>query len=169
MVEPGWTTADYALVISVFSAVVSVAGFVWNIWSKFIYPKPRLLARMRTSLLVGTVHNLPSVLSFSAINHGPGDITLKQVIGKVRKKYPWSKSQRAILKCYLNWPHSLQESEIGQYPNLPCKLEVGDSYDLHFPTNIFVGGKVTDLAFVDGFGREHWSAGSSRQNLKAHN
>jgi hypothetical protein len=36
------TTADWALVISLCSAVVSLAGFVWNVWSKFIYPKPRV-------------------------------------------------------------------------------------------------------------------------------
>jgi len=33
-------TADWALVIGLFSLVVSVASFIWNVWSKFIYPKP---------------------------------------------------------------------------------------------------------------------------------
>jgi hypothetical protein len=36
------TTADWALVISILSALLSFAGFVWNVWSKFIYPKPDL-------------------------------------------------------------------------------------------------------------------------------
>jgi hypothetical protein len=33
------TTAVYAFVLSIFSFVVSLAAFVWNVWSKFIYPK----------------------------------------------------------------------------------------------------------------------------------
>jgi hypothetical protein len=33
-------TADWALVISLCSAGVSLASFIWNVWSKFIYPKP---------------------------------------------------------------------------------------------------------------------------------
>ena len=42
------TTGDWALVISLCSFVVALASFVWNVWSKFIYPKGRVrtLARM---------------------------------------------------------------------------------------------------------------------------
>jgi hypothetical protein len=36
------TTADWALVISLLSAATSLAGFIWSVWSKFIYPKPRV-------------------------------------------------------------------------------------------------------------------------------
>jgi hypothetical protein len=35
------TTADWALVISICSAIVSLASFVWNVWSKFVYPSRR--------------------------------------------------------------------------------------------------------------------------------
>jgi hypothetical protein len=35
------TTADWALVISLCSVAVSLAGFVWNVWSKFIYPRAK--------------------------------------------------------------------------------------------------------------------------------
>lgn len=36
------TTADWALVVSFFSIAIAFASFIWNVWSKFIYPKPRL-------------------------------------------------------------------------------------------------------------------------------
>jgi hypothetical protein len=36
------TTADWALIISLCSLLLAMAGFVWNVWSKFIYPKPKV-------------------------------------------------------------------------------------------------------------------------------
>ena len=38
------TTADWALAVSLFSFVVALAGFVWNVWSKFIYPRAKVRA-----------------------------------------------------------------------------------------------------------------------------
>ena len=35
------TTADWALVVSLFSFLVALAAFVWNVWSKFIYPRAK--------------------------------------------------------------------------------------------------------------------------------
>jgi hypothetical protein len=34
--------ADWALLISLLSLAISIAGFVWNVWSKFIFPKPKI-------------------------------------------------------------------------------------------------------------------------------
>jgi hypothetical protein len=36
------TVVDWALVIGLFSAAIALASFVWNVWSKFIYPKPKV-------------------------------------------------------------------------------------------------------------------------------
>ncbi len=36
------TTADWALVISICSAFLALASFIWSVWSKFIYPKARV-------------------------------------------------------------------------------------------------------------------------------
>ncbi|QOZ09558.1 hypothetical protein [Bradyrhizobium sp. CCBAU 51765] len=44
-------TADWALIIGVFSLVVSAAGFLWNVWSKFIYPKTGALGHHPPALL----------------------------------------------------------------------------------------------------------------------
>jgi len=38
------TTADWALIVSIFSFLVSLGGFVWNVWSKFIYPRAKVRA-----------------------------------------------------------------------------------------------------------------------------
>jgi hypothetical protein len=64
------TTADWALVISIFSAVVAVASFLWNVWSKFIYPKPvvRVSFAMVTIMQRGAADI--GVLRLGATNYG---------------------------------------------------------------------------------------------------
>jgi hypothetical protein len=39
-------TADWALVISLFSAVIALSSLAWNVWPKFIYPKPTVRIRL---------------------------------------------------------------------------------------------------------------------------
>lgn len=166
MAQAAWTTADYALIVSICSAALSLFSLGWNIWSKFIYPKPQLRVTIRTSMLVGTVEDLPLVVTFSATNHGPGDLALQGVVGRVKKRFPWSKQQRALLVSYANWPQTLKKASLGECPGLPARLGVGETYQLHFPTETFSDRTVVDLCIVDGFGREHWSSGRSRQHLK---
>lgn len=66
------TTADWALTISLLSFVVSLGGFVWNVWSKFIHPKPKVRVNFAMSFIFdgygGPIHK---VLSLSARNYGP--------------------------------------------------------------------------------------------------
>jgi hypothetical protein len=82
------TTADWALVISICSAIVSLAGFVWNVWSKFIYPKPRV--QVSFSFMTVIQKNPPveeNVLGVSAINMGPVQVTFTALslhIGEAR-------------------------------------------------------------------------------------
>jgi hypothetical protein len=78
------TTADWALVISICSAVVSLASFVWNVWSKFIYPKPKVDVHLS---MVTAVHprgphdpDPVRVLRLSATNMGPADVTLRSAL-----------------------------------------------------------------------------------------
>ena len=57
-------------------AGVSLAGFVWNVWSKFIYPKPavRISFAMAQVVEQGSDY-IPSVLRLSATNLGPGEVS----------------------------------------------------------------------------------------------
>jgi len=36
------TTADYALIVSIASAVLSVFALIWNVWQKYIFVRPTL-------------------------------------------------------------------------------------------------------------------------------
>jgi hypothetical protein len=75
------TTADWALVISICSAVVSLAGFVWNVWSKFIYPKPTVrVSFAMVQVLDPDSDDIPTVLSLSATNMGPGEVSLSKAL-----------------------------------------------------------------------------------------
>ena len=52
------TVADWALVISICSAAVLLAGFVWNVWSKFIYPKPKVAVSFQfMTMMAASPHN----------------------------------------------------------------------------------------------------------------
>ena len=69
-------TADWALVISLCSFGVSLAAFVWNVWSKFIYPKPQVQVAFRMMTIVQGGSADESILSLSATKHGAdrGDV-----------------------------------------------------------------------------------------------
>lgn len=37
-----WTTADWAFVISICSAIISLISLAWTVWSKWLHPKPKI-------------------------------------------------------------------------------------------------------------------------------
>jgi hypothetical protein len=47
------TIADWAIIILLASLALSVAGFVWNVWSNFIYPKARLRVGISNRIAIG--------------------------------------------------------------------------------------------------------------------
>ncbi len=89
MVEPGWTTADYALIVSVCSAVVSVSGFVWNVWSKFILPKGK--AKVFYSILRDKNDSSVFTILLEAVNLGPTDLVLVGPVMPTKRSRPFSR------------------------------------------------------------------------------
>jgi hypothetical protein len=106
----------------------AVAGFVWNVWSKFIFPKPRIEVKISFTYAVGGSSDWPSAISLTAINHGPLEVTLKRAIGFISPSFPFGKPKRAILMAYRNWPHSHAETQLGETPGLPTRLPVGEQF-----------------------------------------
>ena len=75
-------TADWALVISLCPLFVALASFVWNVWSKFIFPKPTL--RVSFGMVTafhpqrGSEPNPVRALRLSsATNMGPEEVVLR--------------------------------------------------------------------------------------------
>lgn len=102
-------TADWALVISICSAAISLAGFIWNVWSKFIYPKPRV--RVHFSMVTAFYPRAPRdpdpvrVLSLSATNMGPAEVTLRSAL-ILFKRHWFSEGTHGILNVLPRLPGS---------------------------------------------------------------
>lgn len=162
------TTADYALVVSIFSAVVALAGFGWNVWSKFIYPKAKL--RVSFYVCVVTTGNgppWPSYLCLAATNFGPTEVTLQHadiVISKGR----FRRGQYAIV----NPIAIILQPDIGVGPfggGLPKKLAVGEAFSSYFPhePQSFGRDALTHVGFLDNFSRFHWAPKRHVAKVKA--
>ena len=147
----GWTTADYALVISLFSAVLAVASFGWNVWSKFIYPKAKL--RVRVSFVLfdeqrRQLHYFPPGKTFVerldnnslilpamriyATNYGPGEIKLgNPVAARAGKNAPRREGYaqfNQFIKYPFQSPLSLEETR------LETPLKPADDLELYIET-----------------------------------
>src|SRR5579862_8738685 len=120
------TVADWALVISICSALVSLAGFIWNVWSTFIYPK----AKVRVSFAMSTIFhpNTPSLnydlVTLSATNMGPGEVTLHSALVRNRRRF--FKSQGYGLLNPLDNPYDLNRTRGPFSGGLPKKLAIGE-------------------------------------------
>ncbi len=162
------TTADWALVVSIFSFIVSLGGFVWNVWSKFIYPRAKLRASIGIYLIMdGDGSPARKFIQLSAINYGPTEITLHSHQAKRRQGFLWFRcNQKLALINPISHPDSDQPT--GWFaPGFPKKLAVGESVNVYFSREAPKGWiEKSDLyyfGFSDTFGRLHWC---SRKNAK---
>ena len=128
------TTADYALIVSLFSAAVALASLFWNVYSKFIHPKPEI----RVGFSRMTIHQLGSsrhgdkLLMVTATNRGPGSVVIERVV--VCKRWRWQREIIGVLNPIEDPGRKPYVSPRGPASGgLPKKLDVGESHDLYFP------------------------------------
>lgn len=157
------TTADYALIVSICSGVVALGSLGWNIWSKFIYPKPRLRARFAAVVMLDGQQPAPRFLSLTLTNHGPIECTVHSVHAAFARKWP-KKPQHALI----NPIHDVNRPQLGVGPfagGLPKKLAVGETFSLYFPhsADSFARDDINAFGVTDTFGRWHKV---SRKDLK---
>lgn len=150
------TVADWALIISLGSLVVSICAFVWNVWSKFIYPKPKV----KTSISLMKVHHQsgrsgPSCIAIHATNFGPAEVTLYAAIAKSSQ---YKKDGLGMLNPLENFPNNIEHSNGPFSGGLPKKIAVGEQFSVYFPVekDWFQKEQLTDFGFQDTFGRSHW-------------
>ncbi|MBY5850583.1 hypothetical protein [Rhizobium ruizarguesonis] len=153
------TTADWALIISLLSFCVSVAGFVWNVWSKFIFPKAKVQVHFSVNNLIQEWEPEDhQMLVLHATNFGPGEIILHMAIGRARPSY-FKKLTHFILNPLHNFPVELDRT-LGPFSGgLPKKIQPGESHSAYFV--LFHEGlreqPIVDVGFSDTFGRSHWA------------
>lgn len=156
------TTADYALIVSILSLVVALGGLAWNVWSKFIHPKPKIRVRIAVMNLIDQAGLSPAFIGVYATNFGPTDTTLKGLYVRSRKK-GWRHLFRDRWQWgILNSSADVDTVLLGQnnpHSGLPCKLAVGAEFATYLPFEHrgFHDGGISDVMLEDVFGRRHWA------------
>ena len=181
-----WSTAQIALVISGLSFLLALSSFVWNIWSKYIFPKPRVQVTARVGYL--DQHNgyvlyehhsgtLPggakrdlldvAVLALSATNFGPGEVTLSIAVARKSKLEDRSIWGTGMLNPYKNFPDDVS-SDGPASGGLPKRLAVGDEFTafLPFNTDWFTRERLVKFGFLDTFRRKHYCRASDIRTLR---
>lgn len=156
------TTADWALVISLLSLVVSLGAFIWNVWSKFIYPKPKVRVACAFVDVVGG--DDVDEVSLTAVNHGPIEVTLGKAM-LFKRRFILGNKEYGILFPLHNYP-TVKDVTVGPFGGgLPKKLEVGQQFSAHFtPGHPTIADDTwSHIGFDDTFGRTHWA---SRRDLR---
>src|SRR5688572_26512346 len=121
---------DWALIISIGSLLIALGGFVWNVWSKFIYPKSRLRVSFWVSKTIQDGQQLgPNFLTLDIANHGPSHVVIScAVIGQGWRRPGW-KGRLGII----NPIHDLAHPHLPMGPfagGLPKRVEVGETFSL---------------------------------------
>lgn len=167
------TTADYALVVSILSFVVSLGSLAWNVWSKYIYPKAKLRVSFAIMTVIGDSRKTDiDAIGLGITNYGPTDIKIHTTICRQRKAFSWKKLKRewqyAILNPLHDFPNRLDLS-IGPFGGgLPHKLVVGESFSLYLTIDheALREQPIIDVGVSDVFGRSHWAPRSSVRKVR---
>jgi len=157
-------TSDWALTISLLSFFVSLGGLAWNVWSKFIFPKPRFQVEIGRVLVfdLGEKPPYPSVVRLTATNHGP--ITCKLTGAVLRLRSADGRITSGIPNLLV---HPSVPDHFELQAGFPVSLAVGDSHNAYFasgPETVFRRG-VFRVGVTDGFGRNHWVSGKQFKQL----
>ena len=165
------TTADWALVLSIFSFSVSLAGFVWNVWSKFIYPRAKVRSHIDIYLIFdGDGGPARKTISLSATNYGPTDIILHSHTAKRRQGLLWFNTNRYL--ALINPVDHPDTNNVTGFPapGFPKKLAVGEGVQLYFsaeaPKRWVEKGDLFYFGFSDTFGRYHWCSRANAEKFR---
>jgi hypothetical protein len=165
------TTADWALLISICSAAISLAGFIWNVWSKFIYPKPRVDVSFNFMAVVSGGKKEDSVLGLSATNMGPASVTLYCVIADGGKDMvaPQAKgvcSAQSLARISVE-TRSFHRTIRWWLPK--NSMSANNSRHISFRTMKGSQRAIRSHRFCGLFGRHHWASKDRRQSRSTAN
>lgn len=157
------TTADWAFVVSLFSAAVSLFSLGWNVYSKWVHPKPKIRVSFAVMYLFDGNGMSEPFLGATATNFGPTDTTLKSFIAKSRQPGWWWKVghyrrwQYGMMN-HVSTPHQVLHGTASDSP-MPHKLAVGGEMSVYvtFKYEHLRDDGIVDVGFSDIFGRNHWA------------
>lgn len=175
-----WTTAQIAIVISGLSFFLALASFVWNVLSKFIFPRPRLKITVnnayydesRKIVVVGQNGHEPpemtgsitngQVICIMVTNFGPVDCFIESIIVRFTNT-----SITGTIEPLADWPESAQQN--GFFGSgLPVKLDVGTSHSefILATSDLALERNIVGLGLRDGYGRNHFCSKKNMRNLQ---
>lgn len=93
-VATAMTTADWAFVVSIFSAIVSLVSLAWTVWSKWLHPKPKIRIGFAVMHIIDENGKSPPFLEANATNFGPTDTTITNLVARSRADGWWYKLGR---------------------------------------------------------------------------
>ena len=155
------STAELAIIISIFSVVVAAISLGWNIYRDVVL-KPKVIVTFAVKNIVGTgMKPSPDFVGISATNHGPGAVVLNSVVLKQSSfwKQITKKHKYGVLMIDYENPYSSK---------MPRKLEVGESIDLFvdYDEKCFLKEPFTQLGISDSFGRTNWAPKKTMKELR---
>jgi hypothetical protein len=158
------TTADYALIVSLASALTSVVALLWNVWQKYIFVKPalqvtfgvyRVMERASIEFATPSDHQL---LTLTVTNMGPGPAVLQLCVAK-RRSDIWRRGRVGMLNPIHGDATSRDPISQGPYSGgLPCKIEAGEVKSFYFPYNgeCFLKDDIYRAGISDTYRRISW-------------
>ncbi len=164
------TTADYALFVSLASALISVGALVWNVWQKYIFVKPDIQVSFQVMQLfepkpgkASTLQPGKKLLSISATNMGPGPVILYAcVVRGKRNVWQWKFWRRptfGVLNPISNHPASGTPVSSGPFSGgLPIKIDAGEVKAFYFPyeKDCILSNPIGRVGISDTYGRNNW-------------
>lgn len=161
------TTADHALIVSLFSAIVALASFGWNVWSKFMYPKARLRLSFYTCQLVSKGQDArPRYVALDATNFGPTEVTVVSVHA-VMSAGLFREPERMIVNAIAD---QFDPGYAGAQLDgvLPKTLKIGEKHSAYFPFDAqsFGRDELVKVGFSDNFDRMHWCSKRHIKNVR---
>lgn len=149
-----WTTSDYALIVSLISLCFAVASFVWNVWSKFILPKGKLVVMFDTSSVeAGT----DTHVRFEAVNFGPTDLIVIAPVMPTKRKTSLS-PMRAWWTLQGGTRNVVGGKRLLEAKEWPVRVSPGESISVEISISSLRRGiekKGLGIGFMDTFSRFH--------------
>ncbi|QGZ36585.1 hypothetical protein [Stappia indica] len=157
--------SELAIFVSIVSLIIAIASFIWNVWSKFIYPKPRIRVYASVmSVYSGEIED--EILVVSAVNFGPIEATIRCCGVKIIDED--GREKTALMNPLDMYPLQKRQT-IGPFGGgLPKKLSVGEEFSLyfHYGSNVKFIDKWVDCYFLsDTFGTMHRSSKKDAQRI----
>jgi hypothetical protein len=160
------TTADWALTVSIMSAVLSFFALAWNVWQKYIFVRPAVYVGFGVYQIMqrsgpNTMKPTSELLQVTATNMGPGPVIIHTLICR-KRRWTWRWKRRFELGT-LNPIHGdpTSKTPIGIGPfagGLPQKLDAAEvkGFFMPYDKDCLLKDNVNRVGFVDTYGRMHW-------------